>query len=333
MLWSILSDFRDWGAVRTVTTLDDRLEDRISGFKLKKLPADEIVRIHAGQHEDVFRSLLHRCDAVLIIAPETDGILARLTEIAEATQIPLLCSNATAVKVTGNKAISEQIFRQSGITTPATLLTTFTMAGQVANELGYPLVTKPLDGAGCEGVCLVTKPSELSEALALLRKVTCHDQILLQTFIGGIHASVSLLVAHDRALPLSLNKQNIEMGRPFNYFGGMIPLVHPAARNAFNLAQAAVLAVPGLLGYVGVDLILEQDQAWLIEINPRITTSYVGLHRILAQNLATAIWQACREDVLPDRITLNGSITFSKENLETCFNVSGDKDKDSREAQ
>jgi predicted ATP-grasp superfamily ATP-dependent carboligase len=333
MLWSVLSDFRDWGAVRTMITLDDRLEDRISGLKLKKLPADEVVRIHTGQHDDVFRSLLQRCDAVLIIAPETDGILARLTEIAEAAQIPLLCSNATAVKVTGNKAICEQIFRQAGLATPATRITSFTLAGQVASELGYPLVTKPLDGAGCEGVCLVIKPSELAEALALLRKVTCHDQILLQPFIGGTHASVSLLVSQDHALPLSLNKQNIKTGRPFNYSGGIIPLEHPAARSAFNLAQAAVLAVPGLRGYVGVDMILEQDQAWLIEINPRITTSYVGLHRILTQNLACAIWRACREDVLPDRITLNGSITFSKENLETFFYESGDKDKHALEAQ
>ncbi len=320
MLWSVLSDFRDWGQAQTVTTLDDRIETKISGLKRKKLPADEVVNIYPGQHEEIFRSILQRSDAILIIAPETDGILAWLTEIAEVEGIPLLCSNAAAVNVTSNKAICDRIFREAGLATPAARLTGFETAGQVANDLGYPLVTKPLDGTGCEGVCLVTNPSELAETLVLLKKVTCHDQILLQTYIQGTHASVSLLVTQDRALPLSLNKQLIEIGRQFSYSGGVIPLEHPAASCAFDLARAAVLAVPGLRGYVGVDMILEQEKAWLIEINPRITTSYVGLHRLLSENLACAIWRACREDMLPDQISLKGSITFTKENLGIWFN-------------
>ena len=302
-----------------MTTIDDRIEDQIRVETPRQTPADEVVYVHAGQHDAIFRSLLSRCDAVLIIAPETGGILAKLTAIADAAQIPLLCSNTSSVNVASNKATCNRVFQQAGLPTPATRLTSFATAEKVASELGYPLVTKPLDGTGCDEVCLVTDPSELGEALGLLHKVTQHDQILLQTYMQGIHASVSLLVAQDRTIPLSLNQQIIEPGRPFSYSGGIIPLEHPASRHAFDLAQTAVLAVPGLCGYVGVDMILERDQAWLIEINPRITTSYVGLHRILSENLACAIWRACRENVLPDRINLNGSIMFSKENVKTWF--------------
>jgi tyramine---L-glutamate ligase len=319
MLWSVLSDFRDWGAIQTVTTIDDRIEDQIRLETPRQIPADEVVHVHAGQHDAIFRSLLSRCDAVLIIAPETGGTLAKLTEIAEAERIPLLSSNSAAVNVASNKGICNRVFQQAGLPTPATRLVSFATAEKAASELGYPLVTKPLDGTGCDGVCLVTDPSELGETLALLRKVTQHDQILLQTYKQGIHASVSLLVAQNRAISVSLNQQIIEPGRPFRYSGGIIPIEHPASRRAFDLAQAAVLAVPGLRGYVGVDMILEQDHAWLIEINPRITTSYVGLHRISSENLASAIWRACRENVLPDRIILNGSIMFSKENVKTWF--------------
>jgi tyramine---L-glutamate ligase len=331
MLWSVLSDFRDWGAVKTVTTLDDRIKDQINGLNCKKLPADEVVNVPAGQHEAVFQSLLQRSDAVLIIAPETDGILAKLTEIAEAARVPLLCSNSAAVKTASNKAICDRIFRQADLSTPDTRLTSFAAAAQAASELGYPLVTKPVDGTGCEGVYLVTRPGELTDTLALLRNVTSHDQILLQSFIQGIHASVSVLVAQDGAVPLSLNRQLIELGRPFSYSGGIIPFDHPTRRRAFDLAQAAVLAVPGLAGYVGVDMVLQQDQAWLIEINPRITTSYVGLHRILEQNLACAIWRACCEHVLPGRISFSGSIEFSKDNLGAGLEKWTDQDKRSGE--
>ena len=52
--------------------------------------------------------------------------------------------------------------------------------------------------------------------------------------------------------------------------------------------------MPGLQGYVGVDLVLGEETCWLIEINPRPTTSYVGLRRVIDLNMAAAIWHACR---------------------------------------
>ena len=49
--------------------------------------------------------------------------------------------------------------------------------------------------------------------------------------------------------------------------------------------------MPGLQGYVGVDVVLGEETSWLIEINPRPTTSYVGLRRVIDLNMAEAIWQ------------------------------------------
>jgi predicted ATP-grasp superfamily ATP-dependent carboligase len=56
---------------------------------------------------------------------------------------------------------------------------------------------------------------------------------------------------------------------------------------------AACEAIPGLRGYVGVDLVLSDTDAVLIEINPRLTTAYVGLRRALEQNVAALIVDAC----------------------------------------
>jgi len=308
MLRALLADFRAWGAVRTVTAIDFRL-DNLS------LPADEVVRVAPGQHEATFSSLLAQSDAVLIIAPETDGVLTRLSAMAEEAGIPLLGSSPEAVAVAGDKAICYQRFCQAGLPTPLTRQGDFAAAPQVADEMGYPLVVKPLDGVGCEGVCLVTGPAGLADALALLRRATRHDHILLQSFMSGTHASVSLLVTEGRALPLSLNGQKIEAGCPFTYRGGVVPLPHPAMARAFDVAQAAVGLVPGLQGYVGVDLILAREEALLIEINPRLTTSYIGLRQVLQLNLAQAIWDACRGGVLPAEAPLTGQVAFDKDEM------------------
>jgi hypothetical protein len=86
------------------------------------------------------------------------------------------------------------------------------------------------------------------------------------------------------------------------------------------VARAAIDVVPGLLGYVGVDVLLGDDgQDWVIEINPRLTTSYVGLRALAASNLCEALWRIVRgaADVQVDwragsvAFTADGSVIHS----------------------
>lgn len=321
MLCALLADFRAWGQVRTVTTLDTRLKKSFAASSPIMLPADEVVTISPGQYEVTFSSLMARSDVALIIAPETGGILTRLSVMVESAGIPLLGSLPAATAIAADKAACYQRFRRAGLPSPLTCPATFATAPQIAGEIGYPLVIKPLDGVACEGVCLVTEPAELADALPVLQRATRLPEILLQRFVNGTHASVSLLVAEGRALPLSLNGQEIEAGCPFTYRGGIVPLSHPAAGRAFDVARAAVNLVPGLQGYVGVDLILTPEEAWLIEINPRLTTSYIGLRQVLDCNLAQAIWNACRRGTLPATVSLSGQVTFVKDDPAACAGV------------
>lgn len=307
MLWAVLDDFRVLGTVNTLTTLDCRTDPRY-----RDLPADEVVLLQPGQG---FAALLDRSDLALIIAPETDGVLARLSQLVEARGIPLLGSNTTAVKVAGNKEACYLVFTQAGLPTPLTLRTDLAQIRQAAEGFGFPLVTKPLDGVGSEGVCLLTSPSDLDRAMDVLQCQTKHAEILLQKYVPGEHASVSLLVSGQRILPLSLNGQQIEVGCPFTYRGGMIPLDHPLQSRAFENAEKAVRLIPGLQGYVGVDMILDTQEAWVIEVNPRITTSYIGLRQVVDMNLAGAIYEACCHGALPEHVKLTGQVNFSKNDV------------------
>jgi tyramine---L-glutamate ligase len=308
ILWALLSDFQAWGAASTVTTLDARLWARHA-----RLPAGEILEVRPAEYEAGFRSILAQCDAALIVAPETGGLLARLSAIAVDAGIPLLGCSPEAVSLAGDKAACDRIFRKANLPTPPTCVVRPSSAPQAAAELGYPLVVKPLDGVGCEGLSLVNCMEQLRPALEVARKASRRKEILLQSFVAGNHVSVSLLASQAGLLPLSLNGQQIDIGRPFHYRGGIVPYSHPAAQIALQLAQAAARLLPGLRGYFGVDLVLGQEGAYLIEINPRITTSYVGLRRVIQANLAELIWNACIQGDLPEQVALTGQVVFSKE--------------------
>jgi tyramine---L-glutamate ligase len=48
-------------------------------------------------------------------------------------------------------------------------------------------------------------------------------------------------------------------------------------------------ALPGLAGYVGVDLMVGESGMTVLEINPRLTTSYVGMHAAIGDNPARMV--------------------------------------------
>jgi predicted ATP-grasp superfamily ATP-dependent carboligase len=118
---------------------------------------------------------------------------------------------------------------------------------------------------------------------------------------------------NGRILPLSLNRQLIATGQHLQYQGSHIPFHHKAEDQAVELACSAAKLISGLRGYVGVDLVLTNDSPQLIEINPRLTTSYIGLRQVAQQNLAQLIWDACINGVFPDSLPLSGSVTIKKD--------------------
>jgi tyramine---L-glutamate ligase len=315
MLWALLTDFRSLGSLRTVAAFDPRFEEQIPGLNRKTLPADEVVEAGNDDPVESFSVLIQRCDAVLIIAPETNGILARLTAQAESAGIPVLGSSASAVEIAGNKAECHRLFAEAGLANPRTQKVTFAMASGVAEQIGFPLVIKPVDGVGSEGVHRVDRFSDLASAIDRVRGDASRDEVLVQTFVPGVPASVSLLACGDRCLPLSLNRQLIGPG--LRYSGSEVPFEHSARERAMKLACSAVGLIPGLNGYAGVDLVLAGEGASVLEINPRLTTSYIGLRQVVQTNLAGAIWDACINGILPEKAPLAGWVMIKKDNPAT----------------
>ncbi len=307
MLRAVLHDFQSWGSGCLTTTRDVRLAEL-------SLDAEKIATINHNEYLEIFEDLVSEADAVLLIAPESDGILSRLSALVEENGKLLLGSSSEASRVAGDKWDCFLRFHEDNLPTPRTRLVSCTEAFAKAREFGFPLVVKPVDGVGCEGVSQIPGLSSLQTALDLLHPQT--QRILVQQYLSGTHASVSLLVAQNRALPLSLNRQAVCAGMPFLYQGGAVPLDHALRDAAFEYAKRAVSLIPGLGGYVGVDMLLTENECYTIEINPRLTTSYVGLRRIININLAEAIWRACEDGALPREIVLSGSTSFNKDGEE-----------------
>jgi predicted ATP-grasp superfamily ATP-dependent carboligase len=303
MLHAILEDFRRWGRVKTVTTQDRRLSHFV-------FPADEVVLIPPEGYNAEFLRILNRCQAALIIAPETNRVLSQLSLMVEDAGVRLLGSKPSAIDLCSDKSAIYDLAFRSRLPVPHTIRATGLEAHAAAEEIGYPVVIKPLVGVGCVGVSLAHDSQQLSSALELIAQEITNEVILVQQYIKGIHASVSLLANHRGCLPLSLNLQNIQPGQPFRYLGGKIPLIHPLKDRAFSVVAQLVSKIEELQGYLGVDLVLTEAETYFIEVNPRLTTSYLGLRQILRENLAELIWETGVTGELSKQVHLFGQACF-----------------------
>jgi hypothetical protein len=157
---------------------------------------------------------------------------------------------------------------------------------------GFPVVWKPNDGCGSTATFLIRDRFELASAKASLA-AECGGPMILQQFVPGRAASVALLIGAAGIFPLVPCFQHLSDDGRFRYLGGRLPIPPALAERAVRLAMRAVEAVPRLRGYVGVDLVLgdaaDGSEDYAIEINPRLTTSYVGLRELADFNIAEAL--------------------------------------------
>lgn len=270
------------GKTRVVATLDARL------------PADDgpwtTATIEPDSCLDRLRELAEKADYTLLIAPETMGELERLTRLIEETGTRALGSSAEAVALAADKAALGRWLEKRGVPTPPFRIVEPSRG--LPDDGAFPAVLKPVDGAGAIDTFRIDDPNNLPEAA---REMTIG---LLQPLVRGEPRSASFLVSPDRGARLiAIGGQRMETrGGRFMYRGGWLPVDCPVAS---PILTKAVESVPGLRGFVGVDFIWDSDRGdvKILEINPRPTTSCVGLRRVLPPGLLAGAWLAGFDDL------------------------------------
>ncbi len=267
----------------------------------------------------------------IFISAENNNNLYNITKILEDNNIKIYNSSAEACLKSSDKSASyEELY--SIVPQPRTFRFKIDPKGywkraienlhekwQAEDPLTpLKIIIKPLMGVDCEDIVVIENIEDLT--LDLDRIFKPGSRVIVQEFIDGIDISVSLISDGKKAIPISLNKQFIELKNDKGtYIGGKLPYETPYKDEAFEIATKAVEAMDGLKGFVGVDLIINNDEkdvysVYLLEINSRFTTPYVGLKQISSLNIGKSIIDLIDGNVRIDDIdiSLDGEVEFKK---------------------
>jgi predicted ATP-grasp superfamily ATP-dependent carboligase len=197
---------------------------------------------------------------------------------------PLLGNGGAALRAVRSPLILEPVLRDAGLSFPETV--------DSANRL--PLdsswLCKTYRGAGGSGVWLLNGAEALQRAE--------REQAVFQRFVGGISAAAVLVCSGDGGPLFGITRQLVGDARagakPWHYAGSLGPL--PVGKEVESqLATLADLLSQRfqLRGLVGVDLVIANNRAWVLEINPRYSASVEVIERFTGRSAIAEHVAAC----------------------------------------
>ncbi|PGH55754.1 hypothetical protein CRT60_21035 [Azospirillum palustre] len=245
-------------------------------------PADRVALFPVAPGEEPearWRAAAALCDMVWPIAPESDGLLGQVTALFRDTGRPVVACAPDAIALASSKTATAARLAAHGIAT----IPTVSFGAQPPPAARH--VVKPDDGAGCLDTFIVDDIATWTPPHA--------GRWIVQPLVEGEACSLSMLVDGAGGVRLlGCNRQRVERGDGSFSFHGVDVGAMEHRRAAWEpLARAIAAAIPGLRGYVAVDLIDRPDDVdsngpVVVEVNPRLSVGYSGLSKVLGWNPA-----------------------------------------------
>lgn len=327
MLKSIILDFKKLN-FKISTLLDHRIF-----FLSSYLKADNIKETRVkDNYIELFKAEVNKCDYCFIIAPEFSNILYELTKIVKDNNKRILSIDLGGIELGSSKFTCYEYFKAFSVNTPQSFIIPFKndtldidFIIQKYNQLNCPIIVKPDDGVGAESIFYFNSENQIHNFFTSQNNlIDSNRNYILQEFIEGEDLSISL-VAHKELLDrfdknhliLAINSQYINIKNikaKSEYFGGYTPV------NNLNIEISNILEKLDLTkfnGYFGIDFVRKADNSiFFIELNPRLTTSYIGVRKILSYNPAEVITNSKFKLLDSEKPPINMNSIFTRVELK-----------------
>jgi S-sulfo-L-cysteine synthase (3-phospho-L-serine-dependent) len=191
-----------------------------------------------------------------------------------AAELGLPHPDSEAITACRNKAIQRRLLRTYGVAGPDFAVATDPdRMAELAGELGYPVVVKPVSGSGSVGVRLCHRPAEVAEATRAalageLAGIPPQSAVLVEQYLAGPEYSVETFGTRV----VGITGKHVSPPPYFVETGHDVPARLPGGAQA-ALAETALRALAALsLGWgpAHVELRLTADGPAVIEVNPRL---------------------------------------------------------------
>lgn len=340
MLRSMIEDLVACGH-SIVTVIDSEALDGRDLASLQSLADVQIFESRNWSGDGFLRHWIEaarKADRALVIAPEIDGELSRITHAMLESDIAVWGATDAFLQHGCDKlSLAAKLPEEAGYPTTWSAQQWQAMAEKESSSLAMlqreGWVLKDRFGAGCADIRYFTDTSALQKFLEGAQGLSAPDPLggrncdrwMVQPWIPGIPASLSCIASQESGVKLvGCMGQSIARTESVLYTGGYGPLWEEHHDLLREWVQSIIAPFDGVRGWFGLDVVISQAdtipgatsfhrtrsfheapslgplEIHLIEINPRLTTSYVGWRELIGPSLAEGVlglsdaWASCR---------------------------------------
>jgi len=208
----------------------------------------------------------------------SDFGLPAVSEIADNFNLPG-CS-LKSVQQALNKSVSKKIFSTNNLPVPqGKLISDYTELLSEVEKLGLPVIIKPVDSSGSQGVTSVENIDKLEDAFHIAKRFS--SCVLVEQLVQGVHIDVNAMFVEDKFIPCGTMERFFSEA-PYHYpLQGCEPssLTDSEVKVVYDIVERASRCLGIDQGPVKADLIYSDRGPVLIELASRfhgdVSTSHV----------------------------------------------------------
>ncbi len=265
--------------VETLSTLSNvKVIVPVSTDLLNVIELDaEIVPVsRRNTYLSILREMSSSCDLCFLIAPPLE-----LVQAYRVVSCEIAGPNHRLIYALSRKDLTLRLCEKLSVPVPDyEIVRDLSELETAMPELGTPCVVKPVDEAGCHNVTLV---NSIDEAKPIVKKIldesTC-GVALITRYIPGVPTSCSFIVSRKGDILLEIANVQIvrRAGSNFEFQGIITPAPPKIGEIALNTARRLIKELRNdVQGYINIDLVVYRDRAYVLEVNPRISMSFINI--------------------------------------------------------
>ncbi len=253
------------------------------------LPNVRLISVDSGQSLALLREVSSEHDVAFLIAPPVE-----LAQAYRYVRCDVAGPSLKLVHALSRKDLTIRVAEMLGLPVPRYVIVRGPEdVARAVDTVGLPCVIKPVDSAGCHGVQIAHSEEDLFRAVQRIASESSIGVAMVMEYVRGTPVSCSLTVSRSGIITACLvNVQHIRQeGKYFTFCGVSSPAPNFISSVVLDTARRLVRELgDDLRGYINIDLVVSSGVPYLVEINPRISMSFVNMSYIYdAESLAHAI--------------------------------------------
>ena len=254
--------------------------DFFCDYRHKYKNNNNAILVYPNNKDIIFDSnFISKYDYFLPICPEIDLILFNYVKKIRQKKITNIhISDNKSLLIASDKLMLKEACNQYMILNPDSYS---------SNSKNNKFITKDRYGCGCNNISIISNP---------LRKNS--SNMIHENYIPGKSYSANLYIKDSGYKLISINQQHISRKNTSLKLNSIDVNIHPSFNNMiYKFIDDILNVIPGLRGFIGFDFIFNNNKIFLIEINPRFTTSMALIEKCKNNHILNYINSNINEQV------------------------------------